>query len=78
MRDFATALHRCGWALAALLWLAGPLQAQENPSPEETLALQRLQPRLGLFGNAGLNIHTGDFTGAPISSSFPTLDELLA
>ena len=39
--------------------------SQETMTPEEKLAKQRLQPRIGLFGDIGLNIHSGDFAGIP-------------
>ena len=63
--------------LAVLALTALPLSAQEDPrSFEEILALQRLRPRIGLFGNLGLNVHTGDHTGVPESQSCMLLDNV--
>jgi len=43
------------------------LVAQEL-SPEEKLAQQRVQPRVGVFVNAGYTLHTSNFPGLPETS----------
>ena len=51
--------------LCQILLLATPALAQENLTPEQRLAAQALQPRLGIFGDVAFNMHTGNFGGAP-------------
>ena len=59
--------HAASTLLAALgLALAcAPVAAQPAAPSADTLALQRMRPRIGLYGFGGLNLHSGDHTGAP-------------
>ncbi len=51
---------------AVALGLPLAARAQENMTHEERLALQRMRPRVGLFGNFTYNIHAvSDFQGLP-------------
>ena len=48
---------------------------QERMTPEERAAAQAMQPRVGLFGNLGLNFHTGSFAGIPEAPTCLAFDE---
>ncbi len=67
--------------LAVLLGLCGAasLFAQdeggERLSPEERQEKQLLQPRIGFYGQLGLNLHSGDFHGLPEAPACMLLDE---
>lgn len=62
------------------LFSAASLFAQEEDgeperlSPEERQLKQLLQPRIGLFGQLGLNLHSGSFYGLPEALSCMELD----
>lgn len=58
------------FVLLLLVIVPGPLSAQEQTpddrmSPEQRAEAQAMQPRVGLFGHGGLNIHAADFPGIP-------------
>ena len=38
---------------------------EERLTPAERQALQQMRPRLGIYGDLGLNLHTGSFFGLP-------------
>ena len=60
------------------LWGTSSLFAQEDGeerlSPEERQEKQLLQPRIGLYGQLGLNLHSGDFHGLPEAPACLLLD----
>ena len=65
--------------LVLLVMVPGLLSAQEQTpddrmSPEERAEAQALQPRIGLFGHGGLNIHAADFAGIPEAPLCMVLD----
>jgi outer membrane protein OmpA-like peptidoglycan-associated protein len=67
-------------AVASLCALASALtgtssHAQEAAPSADTLALQRLRPRIGVFGVAGINLHSGSHVGAPEAPSCLAFDE---
>jgi outer membrane protein OmpA-like peptidoglycan-associated protein len=52
--------------LLPLLLLAIPARSQDNQTPEQRRAAQAMRPRIGIFGDASLNMHSaGEFAGAP-------------
>jgi outer membrane protein OmpA-like peptidoglycan-associated protein len=53
----------CALALALTL-MPADAGAQEAP-PADTLAMQRMRPRIGLYGFGAINLHSGDHTGVP-------------
>lgn len=59
--------YAAGALLLALCLLIDPStsSAQDSTPSADTLALQRLRPRLGLYGFGGMNLHAGDYTGVP-------------
>lgn len=69
MRSIGTTLRLIGCALFLALCFVPAAQSQEADtipqplSPERRLELQKLQPRIGLFGNVGLNMHSGNHVG---------------
>lgn len=64
--------------LALVLVMAGSVAAQDEQgrmTPEEREAALQLQPRVGLFGNLGLNLHSGSFAGIPEAQTCLLFDE---
>ncbi len=64
----------CALVICATHTLSGQDQ-QERMSPEERAEAQAMQPRVGLFGNLGLNFHTGSFAGIPEAPTCLAFDE---
>ena len=69
-----------GLFIALLLGMYGGISlfAQdegERLSPEEREQKQMMQPRIGLYGQLGLNLHTGDFYGLPEAPLCMALDQ---
>ncbi|MCE7936130.1 MAG: hypothetical protein DYG96_16290 [Chlorobi bacterium CHB2] len=54
----------------------GQQEGSGAKTPEQKLAEQRLQPRIGLFGNLGLNIHSSQFFGIPGTPNCMALDDV--
>ena len=62
-------------AFAAAHHSLAQLPEQEpEATPADTLAMQRMQPRLGGFINLGLNLHTANFAGLPEAPNCMPLD----
>lgn len=64
----------CGLGSASTLLGQQDEGEPERLSPEERELKQLLQPRIGVFGQFGLNLHSGNFYGLPEAPSCMELD----
>ncbi|KXK55182.1 MAG: hypothetical protein UZ07_CHB004002271, partial [Chlorobi bacterium OLB7] len=70
-RFFCTATLLAFAAAPSVAQLAGQ---EDDAPPADTLAMQRMQSRVGGFANLGLNLHSANFAGIPEAPNCMPLD----